>query len=446
VNFHSIRNALGSTFLALAAMLLLSSCGGGGAAGGAPEGNTLRLLPQSATVYAGVPITFSIGGGRAPYQIGSSEPNLLPVPALVKGHSFTVIPGNPGVVDVGLGAGELPRRSVIVSVRDSTGLFLNVDVQVGRNFLTTYGVALTPSNCPATTGPGATTNVACAGGTTAVQLQAIFGGNLHGNEQFRLEVVRGNFSLRHPVTGQVSSSVVLNSDHTGTVLGLIEVPAGVLRQVAVLRVIHIPTGVYADNVFVIDGISLPAQEALTAIPNSFTFTGALTTECGTGFGDFYVFGGVPPFTAVSSNSSIFVTPSQTSSNPGRFTVAASNPTICVTGATVIVTDSLGQRTTVTVDTELGTVEPPDPTPITVSPDTITLICGSSGSVSAIGGNGPLSVTSTHPRVTALISGNVLTVTRPIGDGATIFPTTATISVTDGGAAETLTVTVPANCP
>jgi hypothetical protein len=58
-----------------------------------------------------------------------------------------------------------------------------------------------------------------------VQLQAVFNGNLFGNRTFRLEVLRGAFSLRNPSTGQVSQSITVNSDHTGTVTGIIEIAA-----------------------------------------------------------------------------------------------------------------------------------------------------------------------------------------------------------------------------
>ena len=443
MKFHSFRNALGGIFLALSGVFLLNSCGGGGAAS-TTQGNVMRIFPETATIYAGVPATFTIVGGRAPYTLSSSEPGVIQVPQSLSGNSFTVIPTNPGVVDTGIPPGGLAVRTVTIFARETTGLFAQSVVKVGQNFLTGYGISLTPSNCPA--GAPGTASAACAGGTTAIRMQAVFNGNLYGDQQFRLEVVRGNFSLRNPVTGQVSNSITVTSDHSGTVLGLIEVPANVVTQVAVIRVIHIPTGVYADQVFVINGTPLPGTEPLTAIPSTFTFTGALTTECGTGFGDFLVFGGQPPFTATSTNPTVLVTPTTSNTNPGRFTVAASNPTICVTGATVIVTDSIGQRVTVTVDTKPGSGTPPAPVPITVSPSSITLTCGTSGSISVVGGTGTLSVNSSHPRVTALLSGNTITITRLAGDGATIYTSTATISVTDGSSITPATVTVPANCP
>jgi hypothetical protein len=443
VKFHSFRNALGGTFLALAAALALNGCGGGGAAS-TTQGSVMRILPETGTIYAGVPATFTVAGGRAPYALSSSEPGLVPVPQFLKGNTLTVVPANPGIVDTGLQPNELPVRSVTITARDATGLIGVSNIKVGQNFLTAYGLSLTPTNCPQGNSPTPVT--ACAGGTTAFQLQATFNGNLHGNELFRMEVVRGNFALRHPVTGAVSQTVTLNSDHSGTVLGLIEVPPGVPTQVAVVRVYHVATGVYADQAFVISGVPLPGPESLTALPNAFTFTGATSAECGTGFGDFYVYGGVPPFNAISTNPSVFVTPTQSSANPGRFTVAASNPTICVAGATVIVTDSVGQRTTVSVTTERGSQDPPDPLPITIQPSSITLICNSTGSVGVVGGTGALSATTTHPRVAASISGNVLSVARLPGDAGVVYPTAATVTVTDGSQLATLSVTVPATCP
>ncbi|HET7729722.1 MAG TPA: hypothetical protein VFK48_06785 [Usitatibacter sp.] len=443
MSFHSFRNAASAFLLALSSALLLAGCGGGGAAADT-QGSVVRIFPATGTIYAGVPATFSVVGGRAPYTMSSSEPSLLPVPNPLNSNSFTVIPANPGVIDAGLKPDELQRRTVVLTARDATGLQALATIAVGQNFLTGYGLALVPTNCPA--GTGATANTACAGGTTAVHLQATFAGNLHGNEAFRLEVVRGNFALRHPVTGAVSNTITVNSDHTGTVMGLIEVPLGVPRQVAVIRTIHVATGVYADQAFVIDGTPLPGSEALTAIPNEFSFTGVTTLDCGTGIGDFYVYGGQPPFNVVSSDVTLIVTPTRSTSNPGRFTLAATNPNTCLTNATLIVTDALGQRATVRVSTTTGSTAPPAPTPITISPQALTLICNSSGSVSVIGGAGALSVNSSHPRVTAIVSGSTLTITRIAGDGTTVYPTAATISVTDGREIATVTATVPATCP
>lgn len=440
MKFHSLRSFL-VLLLALVSASILSSCGGGGAAGSGspPTGGTLAILPATGTFYAGIPVTFQVVGGRPPYTLSSSEPSLLSVPDRLTGHSFTTVPNNPGVIDAGLEPEDLPVRSVTLTVRDAAGTVATpATVQVAQNFLTGYGIVITPTTCPAGT-------QACAGGDSAILMQATFKGNLFGNEAFRFEVLRGNFALRNPATGQVSNSVTLNSDHTGRIIGpIITVGTNVPTQLAVVRVIHVRTGVYADHVFTISQRSA-TPSTLTAIPNTFTFTGPLAGICGTGVADFFVFDGVAPYTAVSSNPAITVSPTVSTSNPGRFTVRADNPNACV-NATIIVTDSAGGRTTVEVRTEEGTTvppAPPEPADLEVGPSSLTLGCGQSGSVTVVGGTGTYSVNSTSSNVQAAVFGNTVTITRL---NAGTSPTSVGISITDGRQVVTVTATVPATCP
>ena len=114
---------------------------------------------------------------------------------------------------------------------------------------------------------------------------------------------------------------------------------------------------------------------------------------------------------------------------------------------MIVTDSRGRRALLDVSSAPGSTTPPA---ILVVPNPISGLTCTSNSQSAgiIGGFGPLSAISSHPRLTAIISGNIITVTRaPNGDGATVFPVTATITITDGNSLYTLNVTgIAANCP
>jgi len=66
----------------------------------------------------------------------------------------------------------------------------------------------------------------------------------------------------------------------------------------------------------------------------------------------------------------------------------------------------------------------------------------------VGGNPPYSVNSTDGRVTAVASGNTLTITRagPGGPPNTAPTATATVSVTDGTSVVSVTVTHPPTCP
>lgn len=441
MKFHSLRSSL-LTLLAFGLAGILSSCGGGGAAS-TPVGGAVVISPTAGTFYAGVPVTFSVIGGRPPYFMSSSEPSLLPVPSQLSGNSFTTVPSNPGVINTGIAPGELPVRGVTIQVRDSTGVILSTTgLQVAQNFLTGYGVVFSPLTCPAgSSGTASPVAQACAGGQTAVRFSAVFNGNLVGNRVFRLEVLRGNFSLRNAATGQASQTITTNSDHAGIITAIIEVGANTPAGLGVLRIIDVATGVYTDTVFTISGLS--SSQNLTAIPNTFTFTGALTTQCGTGSADFIVFDGTPPYTAVSSFApNISVTPSS-STNPGRFTITANNPNVCIANGTIVVTDALGGRTTLTVTTEAGSTPPVAPPSLAVGPSAITLGCGQSGSVTAIGGTGGLSATSTSASVTAVPSGNSITITRA---NTGTSPTTVGIGVTDGRTVVTITATVPATCP
>jgi len=240
----------------------------------------------------------------------------------------------------------------------------------------------------------------------------------------------------------------MTTDHAGTAIARLRVPADATTQLGTLRVIDVATGVYVDEVFTItQGV---ITGALTVLPNSFTFTGSRVGVCGTGSADFIVFDGDPPYTAVSSNPNISVTPTTNSSNPARFTVTAFNPNVCLE-TQIVITDRNNRRATVTVTTEEGSGTLP---PLAVAPTTANLndTCGFSTSVTAVGGVGPISANSSHPRVSAVVSGNTVTITRLAPDpasppGPSFYPTTATVTITDGATIQSVAVSnVRQVCP
>lgn len=450
MKIHSARRSLAGWFLAVAAGLLAAGCGGGGGgtSSGQFQGGLPIISPDGATFYAGVPSSISVTGGRRPYTITFSEPSLVgvPNPVVLDGGStgaltFNFVPANPAVIDTGLPPGALPVRTVNVALRDAGGQTAAASFKVGQNFLLGYGISLT-SNCPipgsATVGPPA-----CAGGETVVRLVSVTNGNLYGDRPVRFEVVRGPFGfVQLPEGTVVGNSYTTITDHAGIATAIFRVDRGVSGQFAVLRVIDVATGAFINEVFPVTAAS---QTALTALPDSFTFTGANNTVCGTGTGQFEVMDGLPPYTAISSSPSITVTPTSTGDNPAIFTITANNSSACV-DATIVVTDASGGRVTVKVSTVKGATAIPTPPAISVSPTSITLACGTSGSVSVVGGSGGYILNSTHPRVTAVASGNTITITRLAGDPATSFPTTGTVSVTDGATTAKVDLAVPANCP
>jgi hypothetical protein len=441
--FRTAGSKLLAAGLIAASTLLLSSCGGGGAASSPTQGGALSILPNPGTAYAGIPFTVTVAGGRAPYALGSSEPTIFPVPTIVNSSIFEVLPQQPGVVDTGLQDGEVPRRAVTLNARDSNGLVATTLLSVLQNFLTGYGVSYV-SACPAA-GAGGSAPQACPGRVSAIIMSPTFAGQRRGNALIRFERIRGNFGFTQcgsppPANAALVNAITQNTDHQGIAQVCLFVPADSPTGINAYRIIDVATGVYTDQIFLVDA-STPGA-ALVALPSTITFTGT-NNRCGTGSADFLVLGGSPPYTATSTNGTVAVTPSS-STQPGRFTVTlAIQNAPCPAGVQILVTDSQGGRATVTVDSIQGAPGPA----LVVAPTSFTLACGQSGTAVVVGGSGTYSAFSSGNGVVASVSGNQVQLTRSTGqpppaNGALI---SSTVNITDGNAISTITVTSPTTC-
>jgi len=431
--------------LALAVAFLLGSCGGGGATAITTDVGAFSVNPPTATWYAGVKNTITIAGGSAPFTLSSSEPSLLPVPINLNGRQLDLVPNNPSVIDAGLPPNSLPVRTVNLCARSAEGLQACAVIKVGQNFLTGYFFAFTNSTCG---GPSP-----CAGGETTLLFDATTNGNILPNRQFKIERIRGSFQFVVPLNNQTNleDSVVVTSDEQGVFTTVIRVPLNPEDKVGVIKVTDLQSGAYVFDTFVINGSTSTLNNAITVIPDTITLTGPNAQTCGGGQVQLQVFDGTPPYTAFCGNPQIFVNNPVSGSNPGLFTVTVGQSAgACLTAETCTITDARGARTTFTVTTLKGT-NPTTPA-LSVVPNALTLSCGTSGSVTAVGGSGSYFVNSSHPRVTATVTGNTVTITRLAADAAAGpvpvggYPTTATVSVSDGSSAVPVTVTVPAICP
>ena len=468
MRLESIRSSLVGSALVVLASFGLGSCGGGGAANPGPVGGPPQILPATGTLFAGVEYTFTLAGGRPPYFLSSSEPGVLPVPFSVDGHTFSVIPANTAVVDTGLPPNSLPVRTVIVTMRDSVGSTAATQgLQVAQNFFTGYGVFY-QSNCLA--GSSGDAAPACAGGETAIEVTAAINGNLYGNRQYRFEVVRGPifFTNLPGVPGVVPPSGTLGpggatwttrTDHEGDAHAILRVSQNVGTQIAVYRVVDVATGASTQFVLNIEGV--PLAGALTAIPDEFTLAGPDSATCGTGSGDFLVFDGTPPYTAVSTFPTLLLVEALdhpntnvSTSQPGQFRFQAVNPFSCIDPGTIIVRDANNRQVTVEVTTETGSGDPP-PAPIMLTPGSLTLACGLSGSVIITGGGTTFTASSPDPRITVTAASRVLTITRIATDpaGLPVSPTPGvpnpvpfTVNLTDGTNLTSVSIIAPSNCP
>jgi hypothetical protein len=440
-----MRTSLAGSALALAAALFLGSCGGSGASSN-NEGGNLVLLPNlGVTYYAGVPATMTVGGGRQPYRVVSSQPGIFPVPDSLTNNSFTVIPSNPGVIDSDVQQGQLPVRSVTVQVTDAENNFQQAIVQVAQNFIMGYGLTYT-SNCTVATGtpPGA-----CAGGETLIRIEPTFNGALVPNRTLRLEVLRGPLVFLYAPNGAVAgNTVTVTTDEMGRTFAVMRVDPGVPTQFGIIRLIDVATGMFADQVFSITGVATATE--LEIIPNEFTFTGAFDNQCGTGSGSFLVFDGLPPYTATSSFGEVTLNNTTSDTNPGFFTFNVSNPNVCLTDATIIVQDSRLVRGTVTITTQPGDNDPPPP-PLRAIPTSLTLSCTvTSGSFLVAGGDttATINAATNDPTLTLTPAGRTVTVTYTPPSGG-VTPTGAnisgTVSATDGASVVSVIVRHPPDC-
>ncbi|MFZ3322125.1 MAG: hypothetical protein WA190_07110 [Usitatibacter sp.] len=435
--------------LAVIASVLVVACGGGGAQTNPNQGGSLSLLPSGGTFFAGVAYTMTLSGGRAPYSLTSDESDVLPVPAIVNGNTFQVVGNNPGVIDVGLAAGALPVRTVNLTARDSAGQTATATIKVGQNFLTGYTLSFPSTSC--SLGTNVTTIAPCAGGDTVARVDAVINGNLVGGAAFQFDVVTGNMGFVNPIgSNTVTQSFTATSDHQGAVTAIVRVPPGVATQIGIIRVTYVATGVSNVYAFTILGAT---GSAMTAIPSTFTFTGAAGV-CGSGSGDFFVSGGVPPYHAVSSSSQVAVVSDD--NGQGHFTLTTAGAPCG--SYSIIITDSGNSNpvnsATVTVTISAGAVvappTPPTPTPLTAAPSSVTLACGTSSTVTVVGGSGTYSATSTAPGyITSIVTGNTVTITRR-GDDTTNPPLTTTsqsVNITDGASIATIAVDAGSlHCP
>lgn len=450
MNLDPLRRLQSKFFLALmtaAAALSLNSCGGGGASGSPNNVGILEFVPPLATFYAGVPYTVNIVGGRKPYLVTSSEPTVININATIDGNSFSFVPNNPGVIDANLQPGDVPSRTVRLFVRDSTGQLASEAgvYTVVQNYVTGYGASYGNTCAAPTTGDPPD---ACSGTDTIIGLTPIANGLLFGNREFQFDKVRGDFQfVPEPPTvdPQLVDRLRVRTDHMGSMFARIRVTINAPTQIASYRVTDIMTGATSDFLFVI--VQQAPVGDITVLPGGpVTFTGASAGSCGFGSSDQFIFDGTPPYT-INPPANVGVNPTTVTENGGRFTITVGQGapvTACPSGS-VIILDAQGRLAQVQVTSTPGTTT----IPISIAPTPLpTLTCTANATqAAAVGGVGPLQVVSSHPRVNATISGNVLSVLRiGSGDGATIYPTTATLAVTDGATIATVTVTVPANCP
>ncbi len=416
---------------------LLGSCGGSGTASTTPATPptpptpiALGVLPGTADVFEDLPTDIVITGGTAPYTSGSSNTVLVPAPAVTgsatTGYKVTILARSANV--------DTP---VTVTIRDSLGATVTITLNVKATTLNNT-VSITPLS---PTGTGCGTGI-CSGGDARVVVTAVLNGIRLRNRPIRFDVFQGDFRFVTPGTNALVTSLLINTDEFGEAVVRMTMLVTAPTQVATLTSTDTVSGLVRRTNFNIIQQTNGAG-ILSILPSgSTTFTGTkpaagLPAQCPFGgFVDHYIYGGTPPYTVVSPLPQyLSVSPSLVTTNGGSYRVTQNG---CGTSS-LIVTDALNR--VIESPSVVGTAGPAGDAPpapvaqtIAVTPTTIAVGCGQTGTVS-VSGSGTFTTTVS----TAGVPPGSFTVTPPAGaipgtisftrnkDATTVPPTTSPMS-------------------
>jgi hypothetical protein len=352
-----LRPAL--TILGLAGLLALSACGGGSGAPNnpyvtPPTTAALSVQPSELTAYSGVPVTLTITSGVVPFSVFTANASVLPVSQAVSGNTIVLLPNKVSA-----------DTDVIVTVQDSAGQTQPVKVKVAASpIFNSLTFAPSGGDCGADL---------CSGQTGTMTVVATGpGGSPLVARQIRFDVVFGpvGITTTNPASPLVQTQTVA-TDSTGTAVAGIKALTNSTTQPAQIRATDVTSGQLQISNFTVVNSTVAGQSPLTVLPSTATITSALASACSTGFRvDYYIYGGSPPYTIASTFPQGVVLVNTTVFGSGGFFGAITNGT-CVNPLQFAITDSAGKTTSATLVNEPGTGTPPAPTPLVISPATVT---------------------------------------------------------------------------
>ncbi len=439
------------TYLAtLLLAVFLAACGGGGGAPGLPSGTPKPITtsaPAALTVAVGSTQSYTIVGGRAPYQIASS--NVQVAVGGLDASNFSIAGVATGAATITISDSAQQTSTIAVTVGNLVALYttapatMTIAVNTNRLFSVGGGVApykvssedirvasatLSGSVLTISGIAAGNTNLAIsdATGVSTLKLTVTVGGSspvgLYTTAPQLLTIVKDT-SRSFEIGGGVAPYTVVSTDEriaavvkTTTGMTIIGVAGG-----STSIVVRDAAGATLGIGVTVGGTS-PAPMFTNAPSSLYVANGATRT--------FTITGGVAAYSAQSTDPSV-VTAS----------VSGSTLTIQAMGggsSTVEVVDSIDTKLTIQVTVGSSTAL------FINAPDSVTLAAGSNATYVVGGGTAPYNASSSSTRVaTASIAGTALTVSGVSSSNGD----TANIVVVDSvGARKTLAVTVNSNSP
>lgn len=387
--------------LALAALAFLGGCGGGSGAPNnpfAPPPTTpgpLSILPSVATVFANTPTTLTITGGVPPYFVVSSNTAVLPVGASLSNGTIVLLPAN-----------VLSDTAVLITVQDSAGTKATATVTV-RPAPIFNTLTITPASA------ACGVNTICSGQTATASVTVTGPGGVGiPDRRVKFDVVSGPFAIQSndPANPLVSTLTVV-SDQFGVARVIIQASANAPTQPALLRATELTTGNQQTAQFTIVQ-TINGAAVLSVVPTTATITGPDTQTCSAGFRiDYFIYGGTPPYTVVSTFPGAVTLLNSTVFAPGQPFTAITNGT-CVDPLTFSIRDAAGLQTTATLKNVVGEAEPP-----TAPPPALNASPGNQN-VAACGGK-TVSVLLTGGTVSYNVSAGTVNSVTPVVTPATL---------------------------
>ena len=397
--FAAARPGLAARLALAIAAFVLTSCSGA-VSPVVDDPDTITILPDTATLYSGLPTTFVLSGGTGSYIVTSSNQAAIQVSSGIQSGPIVIVPNY-----------VLADTPVTLTVRDTGSTPVVTATLTVKPNPVSNSITIIPS---ATQGSSCAPAV-CSGGDAEVVATISQGGIPLPARGVRLDVVSGDFRFIVTPPGStggevLATSIEVVSDELGKVRARLRALADAPNQTALLQVTDLGTGAFQRASFGISQQTGPSP-GFTVTPSNITFQGAFAGQCTTGLSaSFFVFGGTPPYTVLNGSGDVFIiSGSFIGESGGGFDVGTRGICTSADGLPIIVRDAAGRTSTVTVANIEGTTPVP---PVVVAPTSVTLAsCNASASASIVGGIPPYVLSFGNPLLTTTVAGGTVTVRR-----------------------------------
>ena len=288
---------------------------------------TMAVSPTALTLTGTQAQAFKIFGGRAPYVVTSSRPDLLTIDVknLAPSKEFSIQ------------AKEVATTvsDITLNISDASGTTVSAKIAITASNPVFKAIQVNPSG----SGVDATTVGAIAAGQRGA-LQIEIDAGLSLPRTISLQRLGGDYTIDE-------AKITVGSNHIA--LATISVPTAATTQAAVLRITDDTSGKFIDHAFQIAGLKLStAPESLTLQSNT---AACITGEAGT----VQIMGGVAPYSIHSASPTVVSATPATVPQRGGSTVLTAYGCTPDAGTSITVTDATGSKSVVKF---INTATPP----------------------------------------------------------------------------------------